>query len=211
MRNLSKLQKPQILQDNEEVWTTEYMADPDNSTKKFRYRDQAIKSTLVEETSEKCVYCESKIGHNTPGDTEHIVPSSVDPQLHFAWHNMTIACTECNRRKGAYYDARTPFLNPYSDDVESMIVHHGPIVGWIPGNTRAEATVSLLQLHDSSRHSLVTRKIEKIVEVNHMYSRLQNESADLMKKLLAKRLEEMRDRSAEFSGMVGSICRTNDG
>ena len=86
--------------------------------------------TLKEETGFKCVYCESKIGHNTPGDIEHKIPSSKDEDQHFAWNNLTIACTECNRRKNDYYVIGNEFLDPYSDDVENVLEHHGPLVYW---------------------------------------------------------------------------------
>src|SRR5687767_14822167 len=99
MRKVSKHAEPDVLQTNHQEWTDAYLADPGNATKKYRYRHPEIKSALKEETADKCVYCESKIGHNTPGDVEHMTPSSVQPQHHFAWSNLTIACTECNRRK----------------------------------------------------------------------------------------------------------------
>jgi len=104
MRTINKKPKPQVLVDNEDSWLTAFKSDRSNSTKKYRYRDKAIKKALIEETGYKCVYCESKIGHNTPGDIEHKIPSSKNIDLHFTWGNLTIACTECNRRKNYYYE-----------------------------------------------------------------------------------------------------------
>src|SRR5262245_28698431 len=118
MRRVTKTAEPDILRLNFQEWTAAYLADRRNETKKYRYRHSDIKECLRAETADKCVYCESKVGHNTPGDVEHIMPSRVDGQMHFVWSNLTLACTECNRRKNAYFDAEKPFLNPYSDDVE---------------------------------------------------------------------------------------------
>jgi len=66
MRKLEKLSIPDVLRDNHDNWLRDYLADKTDSTKKNRYRHSEIKSTLKEETGWKCVYCESKIGHNSP-------------------------------------------------------------------------------------------------------------------------------------------------
>jgi 5-methylcytosine-specific restriction endonuclease McrA len=114
MRKVTKLGEPDVLKSNFGEWTTAFLADQQNQTSRTRYRHSDIKRTLKDETGYKCVYCESKIGHNIPGDVEHMVPSSVDGQMHFLWSNLTIACTECNRRKNAYFSSEKPFLNPMS-------------------------------------------------------------------------------------------------
>lgn len=88
---------PNVLAINHDEWLTAFLADKTNKTNKYRYRHSEIKITLTEETGWKCVYCESKIGHNTPGDIEHKVPSSKDEHRHFNWENLTVACTECNK------------------------------------------------------------------------------------------------------------------
>ncbi|MDX2510310.1 MAG: hypothetical protein QNK28_12255, partial [Desulfobacterales bacterium] len=85
MRNLTKLEEPEVLHSNCQQWLELYVADQGNSTKKYRYRHPDIKTTLKNETGYKCVYCESKIGHNTPGDIEHKIPSSKHIEFHFYW------------------------------------------------------------------------------------------------------------------------------
>ena len=131
MRFLEKLSQPVVLLTNNIIWLNEFILDRDNKTKRYRYRHPDIKSQLKVETGKKCIYCESKIGHNTPGDIEHIIPTSRDVNQHFIWENLTIACTECNRRKNDYYERGTEFLNPYLDNnIENQIQHRGPIVEW---------------------------------------------------------------------------------
>jgi len=206
MRNLSKGEAPALLRDRQASWTSEFLADPDNSTKRYRYRHHEIKATLLAETFSKCIYCESKVGHNTPGDVEHKVPTSEDQTLHFSWDNLTVACTECNRRKNDYFDAGTPFLDPYSDDVEGMLLHNGPIVNWVPGNVRAEVAVNILELNRANRWHLICRKIEHIQVLNNLLARIKNESSAVMVELLKKQLEEMQHVSAEYSGMVLAVC-----
>ena len=204
LRNLVKTEEPAVLRENKDAWTTAYKEDLKNKTKKYRYRHPDIKSALIEETANKCVYCESKIGHNTPGDVEHKIPSSENRDMHFHWENLTIACTECNRRKNRYYNPEAPFLDPYSNDVESVIVHHGPIVCWRAGDAAAETTVRILELHNSERKELIERKIEKIAHMNNIIERM-NSAPPLLKSLLRIQLDELRSKDSEYSGMIISI------
>jgi uncharacterized protein (TIGR02646 family) len=205
MRTVTKGEEPDVLKANCQAWTTAYLGDTQNKTKKFRYRHPEIKSALREETGYKCIYCESKIGHNTPGDVEHMTPSTVDGNLHFAWSNLTIACTECNRRKNDYFDAQKPFLNPYTDAVEDRLVHHGPIVSWKPGDQEAEVTIRTLELNEMSREQLIARKIEKIAELDNVVARLHSGS-ELIRELMRLQIAKMKSIEAEYSGMVSSVC-----
>lgn len=205
MRRIIKQDEPTILAENLEAWTEAYLADKSNKTKKFRYRHPDIKGALREETADKCVYCESKIGHNTPGDVEHMTPSSVEDRLHFVWSNLTIACTECNRRKNDYFDEQKPFLNPYVDAVEDRLVHHGPVVGWAPGDDVAEVTVRTLQLNDWARRTLIGRKVEKIEELNNVVAR-QASANPMIRELMTLQIAKMKRADAEYSGMIQAIC-----
>lgn len=205
MRNIEKKPKPQVLEENENNWLTDYKADQSNSTKRYRYRDRQIKDVLKDETGFKCVYCESKIGHNTPGDIEHKIPSSKDIDLHFSWENMTIACTECNRRKNDYYQEGAEFLDPYVDDVDQLVEHHGPIVYWQAGSTRAEISIRTLELNSKNRLPLILNKMEKIEEVSNLFERYESEQNQTLKVLLRKKLIEMMEIPSEYSGMVNEV------
>ena len=205
MRNLRKLECPAVLREKAHKWLQKYNADMSSEANKRRYRNPEIKGRLKEETGNKCIYCESKIGHNTPGDVEHISPISKCHQALFEWTNLTLSCTECNRRKGAYYKDDCRFIDPYIDDVESLIVHFGPIVSWKTGCKRAEVSISILELNSSTRSELVVRKIEKIHEVADLMERWHSESSPVLKELLERRLYGMSDQEAEFSGMVAAV------
>lgn len=209
MRKMTKGIIPDVLNNNKDAWTADYIADKSNSTKKFRYRHPDIKSALKIETNDKCIYCESKIGHNTPGDVEHKIPSSEDENLHFSWENLTIACTECNRRKSNYYEPETPFLDPYVDDVEDRVIHLGPILSWKPGDNSAELSIKKLEMHDETRFELVKRKVEAIDKLNNLISRI-NREQDALKEMLLISLDKMKSRDAEYSAMINSICERYD-
>lgn len=206
MRHISKVAEPNVLSSNKANWLTDYKADKTNETRKYRYRHPDIKGQLKTETGFKCIYCESKIGHNTPGDVEHIIPSSKNEELHFEWDNLTIACTECNRRKNDYYEQGEEFLNPYADnDLEDLIEHFGPIVNWRNGHARAEITVKILELNKPTRVQLILRKIEKIEDTNTLIERYISEQNPILRQIHKLQLEQMTLVDAEFSGMVRSL------
>ena len=206
MRKVPKLPEPPLLMANKVAWLTEYKANK-TPYRRYKYRKPIIKQTLVAETDSKCVYCESRIGHNTPGDVEHKVPSSVDINRHFDWNNLTIACNECNRRKNDYFDALKP-LDPNVDDVEAKVLHYGPVVGWAHGDAAAEITVKTLQLQGDHRKILFRRKIEKIAEISDKVERLVSEAGTPLEPIIRAELEAMTERSAEYSAMVSEMLRT---
>ena len=205
MRNLTKQPEPDVLHDNKVDWLIAYLADQNNKTNKYRYRHPDIKNALRQETDWKCVYCESSIGHNTPGDVKHKIPSSAARTRHFDWDNLTIACTECNRRKNAYYSAVKPFLDPYVDDVESRTQHIGPILDCKRGDTDAEITVKILELHNRERVALILKKIEKIEQLNDLYERYHSAMGTPLGEVIRNQLIKKADQKSEFSGMVASI------
>lgn len=208
MRCITKLATPTVLIEKAVKWSNEYKADQASSTKKYRYRHAEIKTVLKEETGFKCIYCESKIGHNTPGDIEHKIPSSKNIEYHFVWENLTIACTECNRRKNDYYESGEEFIDPYLDNVEAMLNHHGPIVTWSTGEKRAEISVRMLDLNSHRRTPLIIRKIEKIEELINLIERHHQEEDLILKSLLHRQIQEMCNLMSEYSGMVLSIVRS---
>ena len=202
MRSLTKFPEPEVLATNAADWLTAYLADPDSNTKRYRYRHSDIKTVLRDETGWKCVYCESYIGHNTPGDIEHKVPTSHDPNLHFTWDNLTIACTECNRRKNDFYDENSGFLDPYSDLVEEMTLHVGPLLFWKPGETRAELALRLLQLHNMDRAQLVQSKIDTLEKARAIADLIAAEPDPLLRSLRLNELQRMQGVTAEYSACV---------
>ncbi|MBE7416717.1 MAG: HNH endonuclease [Ideonella sp.] len=207
MRSLSKLPEPGILAENHVAWLQEYLQDLSSDAKRTRYRHPDIKSTLKLETHEKCVYCESRIGHNTPGDIEHKIPSSKDRTKHFIWSNLTIACGECNRRKNSYYQEHDGFLDPYTDDVEQYLDFEGPVVTSKPGEVRGEVFVATLELCSANRLSLVTQKIAKINELRHILERYNSADPGPLKEVLKRQLIEMSRPGGEYSAMVRSAVR----
>jgi len=203
MRRLTKAAVPQVLLDNHDSWLAAWLDDKKSVLKRCKYRHPDIKKALKAETSNKCIYCESVLGVTAPGQTEHIVPSSKDEQLHFTWENLTRACAECNRRKNDYFQIGNEFINPYVDDVDLEIVHFGPQLLWRDGSPRAEASIRMLGLH-GDRHELMVRKCDFLVGLQTHYDRMLRE-VDPLREVLRIKLMELADPSKEYSGMVRSF------
>src|SRR6185437_13000297 len=106
------------------------------------------------------------------------------PELHFTWSNLTIACNECNRRKNDYYEVGNAFVDPYVDDVETMIEHLGPFVSWQVGNGRAETSIRQLQLNSAERLQIILRKMAKLDELGNCVERYHAEADPLLRQLL---------------------------
>jgi hypothetical protein len=202
VRNVPKTEVPPVLAENAARWTVEFEADR-TDTNRHRYRDPDIKSALMAETDDKCVYCESKVGHNCPGDVEHKLPVLHRPDLLFDWSNMTIACSECNRRKGSYHNDNAPFLDPNEDDVEARLMHVGVLVWSAPGDACATITVRTLELDQpEARRRLIGRKYERLESVRNLVERISGEHDPTVRAFLLEDLNGQCSRGAEFSGMT---------
>ena len=132
MIRLEKGPEPHVLSQNGTQWTEDYCTGLEDGsltdTQKFRYRHPEIKQTIRAETYDKCAYCESKISHVHPGETDHIFPVSRRPDLFVSWNNLTFVCTECNRQKLDYYSEAEPLVNPYIDQPSDHLIFFGPMV-----------------------------------------------------------------------------------
>jgi hypothetical protein len=206
MRKLTKVSPPQSLIDNATQWLADLKANPKSSVR-LKYRQADVKEALMRETHSKCAYCESKIGHTSYGDVEHKKPTATNVDLHFEWTNMTLACGICNTLKSAYDDPSSPFLDPYSDDVEDLVVHLGPIALWKLGEGAAEVTVRMLQLNSMDRKELFARKTEKINELNNYCERFNEMQPGAVRDTLKKVIDAMAGPKAEFSAMVASVMK----
>lgn len=212
MRRLEKLAMPDVLHQNAQVWLDDYLNNKSSTHYRYKYRHSDIKNTLKAETNWKCVYCESKIGHNTPGDIEHKIPSSKAERLHFEWTNLTVACQECNRRKNDYLDLDKPFLDPYSDDVESLLDHHGPLVFCSADDHsgRAECTVSILELNDDSRAGLILQKKRVLQDAAVRIRQIKDTQCEHLKMVRQLALAKFCERSSEYSGCVRAFLQRSN-
>ena len=148
MISLNQREQPQVLVENGEAWTAEYVNWCKNGVGREprHYAHPDIRSTLELETSSKCAYCEGLIGDVAYANIEHMLPKRKHPQLVCNWGNLTIACPRCNINKGEYDEREYPLLDPYVDDVEEEVAFGGPLA--LPrGGIRAKQTIIRLGLN----------------------------------------------------------------
>lgn len=205
MIKLNKMPKPNILVDKEVEWTEvlirkKALGESPTTTEKSRYRHPEIKTALIQETSGKCAYCESKLEHITYGDVEHISPKSTELEAIFQWDNLTLACDVCNTNKGDKFPNKEGLVDPYNHDPALRFRMFGPLIFAVPGDNDARYTEITLDLN---RAALLERRKEKIKYLREMVEAVAAASDRLRPRLLeVLELETAPDQ--EFSALAKS-------
>ncbi|WP_445364560.1 HNH endonuclease [Microbulbifer sp. ANSA003] len=212
MIKLEKSPKPDVLAENEELWTDEYIRLKNGDTTvpkaaEFRYRHTEIKEALRKETSDKCIFCESKISHIFPGETDHIIPSSKKPEYIVKWDNLGYVCKECNHKKSNYHDEDVPLLNPFLDDPDEHLLFLGPIVLSRTANNRGKITTDILKL---SRLPLVECRKERIEKVKALLDHAHSFPAGEAREYLINEANEEGLPDKEFSATVTAFLKAAD-
>ncbi|OZC67375.1 hypothetical protein CH306_16720 [Rhodococcus sp. 15-725-2-2b] len=164
MNSLVKGNKPEILEDNEDTWTIEFvMATPAQRRNLRRYAHPKIRSALKSETGGRCIYCESRMHGITWENVEHILPKSIFPQHVVAWDNLTLACPVCNNYKSNYYQQNAPIINPYKDDVVGSITFIGSLPFPVFSSDSGRRTIAILHL---DRADLTYEREKRIKQID---------------------------------------------
>ena len=202
MIRLNQGAQPQLLFDNREEWTAEYVQWHQNrkGTEPQRYRHPAIRSALEAATNSKCAYCEGLIKGVAYTHIEHKLPKTNHPTLVCAWANLTIACPRCNTNKGNYDVPECPLLDPYVDDVEEWIAFWGPLA-LSRGGPRARATITRLDLNRMDLLSERSQAITNLDRLLDLVERATNKPAALQ--ALWLEIDVMTAAAGEFA----SACR----
>jgi uncharacterized protein (TIGR02646 family) len=163
MIKLVKGPEPAVLARHATEWTAELIqvmgAGGDiDAVKSSRYGHKEVKEALLEETNEKCAYCESKPLHVTFGDVEHICPKGVDPLRAYDWQNLTLACSVCNNKKRAKVD----IVDPYLDEPDVAFEFYGPWLTEIAATPNAKRTRIELDLN---RKELLSQRGEQLAKI----------------------------------------------
>lgn len=212
MIKINKDEKPQILKDNAQQWTTEYLTalqqkEPVPNHIKYRYQNNEIKKALEKETHSKCAYCESKFKHIAFGDIEHILPKNKEarPNLYVEWNNLTLACEVCNRtNKKDYYNPSDPLINPVEDDPDKYLIALGPFIYQSPGSRKGELSIAILDLN---RSELLERRKEKIENLLPLIDKWKNETNETLKRLLYLQINKEAEADKEFSFVINTYLK----
>ena len=202
MIRLSDGPPPQVLVENGDAWTDEYVNWRVNraGTEPRRYAHPEIRSALEAETVSKCAYCEGRIKDVAYTNIEHKLPKSKFPELVCDWENLTIACPKCNTNKGDYDLPECPLLDPYVDDVEEDVAFGGPFAV-ARGGARAKATIAQLDLNRKDLVFARTEALEKLVLLLDLVERSAVEPAFLPS--LWVDIDKVTAEAGEFA----SACR----
>lgn len=212
MIRLTKAAKPKILKDYADKWTQEYLAllhvgDDVPDRIRYRYRHPDIKETLRTESSDKCIYCESKISHAFPGETDHLAPVSKRPGLYVCWENLGYVCKECNRSKSAYYDEVEPLIDPFSDEPGEHMAFYGPIVFQLPGDMLGLRTIYKLKL---CRTALIERRCELLkhlqIMIDQWWAMSDGSTRELFKEEILKLADSSHEYSATAEAFISQSC-----
>ena len=83
---------------------------------KSPWNKELIKNTLLEETHNKCCYCETSVGREASYmEVEHFKPKKLYPDDVLTWDNLMCACSRCNRNKQDHDVVRENIVNPFVD------------------------------------------------------------------------------------------------
>lgn len=205
MIKLHKTAIPAVLLANAANWTKivlDKLAAGEELTKadKARYSHKDIKAAIVAETHGKCAYCESQIRHIAPGDIEHITPKRMEPAKWFEWSNLTLACDNCNTKKGVSVDV----VDPYEGDPEARFIFFGPGVYPLPGDDAAFLTIRYL---DFNRSELVGRRTERIEYLMALAKNIANARNPEIKKILKEDFRQELESKCEYAALCRAIAR----
>lgn len=199
MIRLEKGPKPAILVRNEASWTEELLralesGEPNSDAiKSSRYAHKEIKLALLEETNEKCAYCESKPLHVSFGDVEHICPKAVNPSRSYEWENLTLACSVCNNKK----KDKEGMVDPYAEDPIQAFEFFGPMIAERAAHPSAKRTRIELDLN---RKELMSQRAEFLAKIRSEL--LENRSnSDVNERIITEEaiISHYKNRSGQFS------------
>jgi len=194
------------LQRNASAWATAYRQAIDAGEQRSqipqRFRHKQIKDALRLASSDKCIYCESKISGTQFGDIEHIIPVSLRPDLVVDWNNLGFVCQRCNNSKRDYWHPTLAVIDPYTEEPVDFLMFLGPIVIHLPSNMRGQITVRKLDLN---RIELVTQRAERLNQISPLIDRIGALPAGPERKACMQFLAEEHQPSSEYSAMVAAF------
>lgn len=162
------------------------------------YKHKRNKDALINASSGKCMYCESKVTDVYFGDVEHIKPKQMEKfkHLEFEWSNLGFSCAVCNNNKQMKYKEDLPYVNPYEEDPEFFFIAAGNILFNRLGDERADITIKEIDLN---RPPLLEHRLEEIKRLNNLIDRAYRTSNPTLRKMAIEEIEEEIAPDKEYS------------
>ncbi len=120
--------------------------------------DDSIKQTLLEESNNKCVYCECLVENGGAGlEVEHFLPKSTFPDLVVTWSNLLSSCRRCNTKKGSHTNkVNKEIIDPFVDNPKEHLSYRNFM---FKGKTEL-GVKTVLKLNLNEQDKLVTPRFE---------------------------------------------------
>ena len=166
MRALVKSSPPNDLVTNYRLWLDEYLIARGEG-RDVTSRWTRITSDLAVETDKLCCYCESKVLSVSYAHVEHLLPKAKFPTLAYDWPNLGFACQVCNTKKGDYYEADAPLINPYTSDPDLHFAWFGPMVFHRDGSDVGAESIFRIKL---DRDDLILERAARLQSINSQLS-----------------------------------------
>ncbi len=169
MRNLSRLEKPNILHRKDKIWTQEFENSekirPDNS----KYGHIEIRNELHRISFKKCFYSEVKFASETEGQVDHYIEVSENKKLAFAWDNLYLAHKDCNQGKPSNLNIpNSQTLNPFiqsDEDIENHLSFEKEIIISKNNSEIGLNTIKKYRLDKDIFNTLRSKEIIKFYEL----------------------------------------------
>jgi Restriction endonuclease len=177
---------------------------PDPNALKTNYKHPKNKLALKEASADKCMYCESKIGHISFGDVEHIRPKSRYPHLEHEWDNLGYVCSICNNQKLDKFHEDAPYIDSYSDQPEDHLMGMGAFILQKRGSERGEITIKDVSLN---RNALVEKRKNKLDEVQKAVESCFRTKNEALRKDALEQLKLEASVDKEYSFFVKKLLQ----
>lgn len=201
MIRVKKGPKPEILKKNASTWTKKYCNAIKNGKKaKANYNKKPIKKAVIEESHDKCVFCESKVSHVYHGDIEHFRPKSKFCKYTHTWSNLLFSCRICNSKKSNTFPTENQIIKPTEENPEKFFEYdalpNGKLVSLVPLNERAKNSIEIMGLN---RDELRARRGERWHDLESMIEVLRTHG--ISENIISDHFKSYKDDSREFTGM----------
>lgn len=210
MKNVKRLQKPEILRNHAAKWKKELMNKIRECRKNNRkvpnsyynkYNQDDVLDTLKRMYTGLCCYCESRIEPVSFPNIEHLKPKQIFPEYAFEWDNLHLACEKCNTYKKNKYDNKHPILDPVNDKPISKHLYYETYrIMPRPDSKRGQTTIAHTQLNRDDLFDIRKKIFFNAWEVIEKIRKNPNDAGNQER---IRRLQEMC--TGEHGSLIGNM------
>lgn len=159
------------------------------------YKHPENKEALKRASSDKCMFCESKVSVVYFGDVEHFRPRKHFDHLTFDWENLGFVCARCNNAKSDKWSEALPFIDPYTEEPTEHIAAVGFYVRQRRGSERGELTIREIELN---RPELLARRMDRLDAIGNLVDKMVRTVDPALRALIREDLTRETASDKEF-------------